>query len=1326
MTFPRAWLVPVFAGLVLGLWVYENATAQPLRSTRPSASSNKSQPAAPRQANRQPQRSQPIPPKPAPQTQPVEKADPQARAAFLKLIEANWIWSPAYPKDKVPVGDCYFRKSFRIDKAEFGQVHVACDNQYELYVNGRLVGQGADWRKMDVHDITKLLTPGENVVAIKATNTDAGAAGLVARVVIKEAGGTFQSYSTDGTWRTSVKRYLDWNQPRVRDSEWLPAKVYGPLGGVLPWGDEVVIGSEGSRFLHDPEFIIERLVSDEQTGSLVAMAFTASGDILASKEEGPLMLVADKNKDGTFESVQPFCREVRNVQGILPLGTRVYVIGDGPDGGALYQITDQNGDGRSDAIKTIFRFRGVIGEHGPHTVRLGPDGFLYVLSGNHAQAGVAFDQRSPYGAIYEGDLVRPRYEDPNGHAVGVPAPGGTILRTDPEGSFVELVAGGFRNAYDFAFDSDGELFTYDSDMEWDIGAPWYRPTRINHVPPGAEFGWRSGWAKWPPYYLDSLPAVLDVGIGSPTGVVFYDHIAFPSKLQKSLFVGDWATGQIHVVKLQRSGASYTAKLSPFIKGRPLNVTGLDVGPDGALYFCTGGRGTDGGIYRVRWSKATPPPAPPPGIHQALRQPQLHSDWARLRIAAIKQNLGDRWQSELQRILKDHRAPASDRLRAMDLLTYFGPPPANNMLVELLRDPEPAMRVRATRLIGHRTDAALSQPLNSLLGDGDPWVRRVACETIAHRGAQIPVRDLVALLDDADRFVAFAARRALEKAPTEQWHSQVLSTTSPRVFLQGATGLLIANPSSQTARHVLARCEAMLRGQGPERGQPRAQLDNAMFLDLLRVIQLALLRGEVPPANVPTLAQQLLREYPNSDHMINRELVKLLAYLQPPGTARAFAQQLETNIPELEKLQIAGYAPRVATPWQTDDKLVMLRYYERVRSLEGGHSLRGYIEYFARDFFTKLTPGEKRQLIAVGERYPTSTLSVLAGLSGELEPELLAEIRALDQRLTGAEVEALARLRVGTVAVLGGSGDAESLAYLRDVYLHHPERRPPVAMSLTQHPDGENWPILVDSLRTVEGEPARTILAALATVDRRPETSEPFRNTILLGLRLRDSGGELAVRLLETWIGQASYPADAPLAEKLAAWQAWYANTFPNELPAELPAESLPNKWSYEELLSFLERPEGKAGSPSRGAQAFHDAQCINCHRFNGRGEAIGPDLTTVAQRFQRKEILESIVYPNQVVSDQYASQIVIAQGKTYTGLVARHPDGSITILQADSQKVHIPAEEIEEITASKTSAMPEGLLNRLSLEQVADLFSFLMNAPEPGVVGRTPTPTPAR
>jgi putative heme-binding domain-containing protein len=1250
----------------------------------------------------------------------MEKLDPQKRAEFLKLIGANWIWSPAYPKDAVPIGDVYFRKTFQINQADVGQVHITCDNQYELYVNGRLVSRGADWRHMDVHDVQKLLVRGTNIVAIKATNTDAGPAGLVARVVIKERGGTFESFSTDATWRTSVKAQADWTQVKARDADWLPAKVYGPLGGVLPWGDEVVIADEGSRFVTDPDFTVDRLVTDQQAGSIIAMTFNANGDILASREGGGLLLISDRDKDGTFESVQPFCSDVKNIQGILSLGKRVFAVGDGPEGGALYQIADAYGEGHGAHVTPVIKFRGVIGEHGPHKVHLGPEGMLYILSGNFAQVASPLDPHSAYANPYEGDLVQPRYEDPQGHAAGITAPGGTILRTDGKASFVEMFAGGFRNSYDFAFTGDGEIVTADSDMEWDIGAPWYRPTRLVHATAGGEYGWRSGWAPWPEYYLDSLPATLDTGPGSPTGMAYYDHTAYPARLQHTLFVGDWGLGQINAVKLERDGATYKAKVSTFLRGRPLNVTALEVGPDGALYFATGGRGTDGGIYRIRWTGTAPPQNIRfgHGIQQALDQPQLDTDWARARVAKVKFDLGDRWQTELDRILTDKRNTPKDRLRAIDLLTYFGPPPAAEMLIALSRDDDPAMRVRAIRLIGTRTGEEFNDRLVALLADADPWVRRVTCEAIAHRGTGAPVPALLKLLADDDRFVAYAARRTLEKVPAKDWQEQVLSFDAPRPFLQGATGLLAAYPSPEVARKILARCEAMLRGEVNEPGQKHGDISDANFLDLLRVVQIALIRGNIPPAEVPALTQQIMREYPTRDAMMNRELVKLLAHLQPPGAAHALVHQLETDIPEMEKLQVAAYAPRIASGWESPDKITMLRYLERARGMEGGHSLAGYVEFFARDFFANLTLDERKQLIATGEKYPTSALSVLAKLPENPGPEVLGEIRALDKRLDGMTGEPVARLRVGIVAVLGRSGEAESFKYLRSLYIHQPERRAPVAMSLTQHPEGDNWPILVDSLRTVDSEAAKEILTALTQVDRQPDKSEPYRNTILLGLRLQANGGELVARLMEKWIGKTPYKPDAPLAEQLAAWQSWYATTFPKERPAELPKESQQNKWSYEELLSFLESREGKSGSPSRGAQAFHDAQCINCHRFNNNGERIGPDLSAVSQRFTRKEILESIIYPNQVVSDQYASKLVTANGKTYTGIAVRKPDGGMTVLQSDGQKIELAAGDIEDVQTSKLSAMPEGLVNRLSLEQIADLFAFLMNAPEPNVASR--------
>ena len=182
---------------------------------------------------------------------------------------------------------------------------------------------------------------------------------------------------------------------------------------------------------------------------------------------------------------------------------------------------------------------------------------------------------------YEGELL-PHYNDSRGHAAGIMAPGGEIYRSDDDGQTWKRVVAGFRNEYDFAFNREGELFSFDSDMEWDVGLPWYRPVRVVHCPLGAEFGWRNGSAKWPTYYFDSLPAILDVGRGSPTGVTFYQADRFPADYQDRMLVCDWSQGRILAVKTQREGASYNATADELVTGQPLNCTDIEVGPDGGL------------------------------------------------------------------------------------------------------------------------------------------------------------------------------------------------------------------------------------------------------------------------------------------------------------------------------------------------------------------------------------------------------------------------------------------------------------------------------------------------------------------------------------------------------------------------------------------------------------------------------------------------------------------------------------------------------------------------------------------------------------------------
>src|SRR5438874_2464911 len=311
------------------------------------------------------------------------------------------------------------------------------------------------------------------------------------------------------------------------------------------------------------------------------------------------------------------------------------------------RVGDSSSLWRTGRDRTLVRFKCEVSEHGPHGLTLGPDGLIYVMLGNHTTLDGEYESGSPHRQYYEGDLV-PKYEDPGGHAVGIKAPGGVVIRTDTEGSGVQVVAGGLRNPYDLAFNRDGELFIHDADMESDEGTSCYRHTRLCHVIPGGEYGWRSGWSKWPEYYFDSLPAVADTGRGSPAGIVAYNHFMFPVRYHGVLFSADWSQGRILAIKLKRNGATYTATTETFLEGNPLNVTDLEVGPDGWLYFCTGGRGTSGGIYRVTWKGQVPKEVSEvgTGLTAVIRQPQPGSSWARQNIASLRKQLGATWDKSL--------------------------------------------------------------------------------------------------------------------------------------------------------------------------------------------------------------------------------------------------------------------------------------------------------------------------------------------------------------------------------------------------------------------------------------------------------------------------------------------------------------------------------------------------------------------------------------------------------------------------------------------------------------------------------------------------------
>ncbi len=380
-------------------------------------------------------------------------------------------------------------------------------------------------------------------------------------------------------------------------------------------------------------------------GSWVSLTVDSRGRLIASDQYGGLFRITLDLAARTTE-VEPIPVNTGRAHGLLCAFDSLYVMShagdDQPSG--LYRVRDTDGDDQYDQVELLVQLEG-DGEHGPHAIVLSPDGQSIVFCcGNHTLLpGV---QRSRVPEVWQEDEVLPRLWDPNGHAVNIMAPGGYIIQCDPDGRELELLSIGYRNQYDIAFSPAGELFTYDSDMEWDVGTPWYRPTRVCHATSGSEFGWRSGSSNPPEYAADTLPPVINIGFGSPTGIAFGTGAKFPAKYRDALFIADWSYGVVHAVHLKPAGGSFSGERETLVAAPGLAVTDMAVNPlDGALYFAIGGRRSRSALYRVSWtgqqaSETADSPDTPP-LHLLRRELEsLHraarSDAAQVIAAAAPQ------------------------------------------------------------------------------------------------------------------------------------------------------------------------------------------------------------------------------------------------------------------------------------------------------------------------------------------------------------------------------------------------------------------------------------------------------------------------------------------------------------------------------------------------------------------------------------------------------------------------------------------------------------------------------------------------------------------
>ncbi len=1243
-------------------------------------------------------------------------------AGLPATSDARWIWTTEQPP--AATATRYFRTEFELkgDVAS-AKLVVTCDNQYVVFVNGQQAGDGRDWQEPGFFSVGPRLVKGKNCVAVAATNAG-GPAGLLLELVATLKSGETLHIATNKEWLFSQQDSPGWQNLNFDAKAW---EKSADLGGwnVGPWSfnDWPGVVANGlnlaSKFKLPEGFVLEEFATDDQTGSAISITFNAKGQLLCSAGSGKVQeirVLEDKDGDGVCDGYSVYQEKVY-CQGLVAVGPDVYAVANTH----LYYLPDANGDNKADKMEQVFsKPLGGMGEHGPHAVVHGPDGQLYIILGNAANFDLSLitEVSSPVRAerLYWGNLLPP--QSSQGFMDGIGPPGGIVLRTNFTGKKCEVIANGFRNAYDLAFSPEGDIFTFDSDMEWDIGLPWYRPVRICHVTQGAEFGWRFGGGKWKDYYPDNLPGI-DVGRGSPTGVEIYDHTAFPPEYRGAQFHCDWALGKIVCLMPQRAGGTWAGKPFDFlsIAGRAsLPVTDCVVGPDGALYVSYGGRDTRGGVYRVRYTggngiknlfNAADLNGIAAPVATALNQPQPLSAFSRKAITAEAQKAGGEWRTLLAAVAQEGKRPAAMRLRAIDLLGMDGTPLDTALLEALLKDAAPVVRAKAAWHCGLNSGPECTSLLIKQLGDNDGLVLRRVCEGLQRNPDKAAVPGLLALLSNGDRYVRYHARIALLRIPAADWSAEAVKAEK---ILPRAEGLLAwaqtfhsMNIDPQRIAPVL---EEML-GIGADVLEKSRRIEEVLTAQ--RALGLILLARKdsaaVPAALNARLSTHLLTRLDGPDFSIAAEAAELLAALQhAPAVEVLLSKMANEGISRAARIQYAFTAANIHSGWSSPQFNRLLDFVLNPGPGENGHAFAGNMQQIITRVM-RLMPAEQRSALMTG--LPDAKLAFVLTAFSAIAPEEFPVIR---QRFTATKDR---KLQEQILTLIGGTKTKESFAFLE---------------SVLDETSADYDTMLAHLMRNNEPGAAKYALKALASLNQGISNEALYRSADLMaavaekpvdyfyGLVLcasRNTGAvrEKALELLARtpFIEKPALPTGS--TQQVLFWQDAFEKKFPQDKRhfPELTGDGYQNEEKFNKLAEFLRQaPPSKAGDAAAGKALFTAQKCVTCHAFRGEGQMLGPDLSEVGKRFEWNKILEDVVYPSRVVDARYRQMnFKLKDGQRLVGFVVEDTAESRTIADANGIKTLVKNADIEKITVGDTSIMPNNLLDTLKPEQIRDLLRFL-------------------
>jgi putative membrane-bound dehydrogenase-like protein len=977
-----------------------------------------------------------------------------------------------------------------------------------------------------------------------------------------------------------------------------------------------------------------------------------------------IVILEDTNNDGAADKSTVFDQgpHLRVPLGIAVLGDKVY-LSQAPD------ITVYTKDANDKIVKKevlLTGFNGIDHDHGLHAVVFHWDGKLYFNQGN-----TGFDVTDKSGKRQHMQPNPPRAGGAGGGggrgggaaaaAAAAPAtpppppptgPGflqGVVARVDLEGRNMEVIGQNFRNPYEVAVDSWGNVWQTDND---DDG---YAQTRLTYNMEGGNYGYRGPLNKtwtddhgthWHEEVPGVAPNAFRIGHGAPCGLMIYEGTLLPAKFRGQPFHADAGKRKLAMYVLEERGAGYEARSEDVLNmgddtwARPVDAA---VAPDGAVFIGdwydpgVGGhlmgdpQGAKGRIYRIAPTGNRPTvPAlnltTDAGLSAALASPNNSRQF--VAYTAIKALPAARQTSLLQAAWRN--SDPIVRARALWMLGGLGQA-GTAAIQEAMRNNDPRFRILGLR-VAQTTGQDMLAFSKPFLRDTSPAVRREIALMLQDRSRMLPAYLTSEPVPASAELIDAIVTLAQQYDGRDRWYLEAIG-----IAARGREDAVYAKMKSGTAANQSASAGGVIWVMRPKSALP----------DLI-----ATMNNGSATAEARGMA------------------IDAIGHMQWPEATRA----METFI-----LAAATPAPLAERAFNN--------YSHQLFSLWTDARTAPAFTQVVRKAFT--LPGAQ---------------SAAATLAADLnDPQFLPDLVTFAKSATAtpearaAAVESVMYMKaadyVADFTALGDTGPAPvRVAAIR-------------AAAVGKAPGLEAWAekiVLSNAPNEVRVEALRAMTTTVAGLNAILDMAE--KQTLPAELR------SLAVSLTNTAIPPPAAPGrrGAPQSP-VTIRQRGMMPTDPAYIAIrERAAKVLPMPAAKRIPTSF-EIDLNYGSTAAEGRKVFTtDGACAACHTVGGGTKLLGPDLTNIGAKYGKQAMLDAIVSPSEGIQFEYIpTTLTLRNGDTVAGMIASETPTLITVQVGPNQQQRVNPADVTARRETRVSLMPEGLLDNLSLQQVADLLEYL-------------------